>query len=245
MRYFIEKVLIRNFKRIPYFFETEPKFFIENQNYALMGKLSASLLHDILTPLCSLSLATDIKDSKSTQLFKPLIQDSTSQIQEYVQLMKNFMIDAPQESQVHINTEILKCIKLLRYKALENQVQIQFIEFDQVFVSIHPLHIYQIIINLLSNAIEASTASETKKVILIIKKDRQNFYLDCKDFGSGMTEATLERLGTCNFSTKSDTRGFGLYSVKHIVTNILNGQLDIKSEPDDGSLFSCTIPLLK
>ncbi len=245
MRYFIENVLMRNFKRIPYFFETEPKFFIENQNYALMGKLSASLLHDILTPLCSLSLTTDVVDSENNHLFKPLIKDSTSQIQEYVQLMKNFMIDTPQDSHIHINAEILKCIKLLRYKALEHQVQIQFIEFDQVFVSIHPLHIYQIIINLLSNAIEASTASTTKKVILIIKKDKRNFYIECKDFGIGMTEDTLEKLGTCNFSTKSDTRGFGLYSVKHIVTHILKGQLDTESEPDDGSLFSCTIPLFK
>lgn len=244
MNYFINKLVLRNFKRIPHFFKLEPKFHIEHDNYALIGKLSTSLLHDILTPLTSLSLTCEIGESY-TKSIQPIIKNSSSQIQEYVHIMRDFMCEYQNTSLIHVNKEISKCILLLKHKAIEHNVQIQYIEFDQVYSFIHPLHIYQIIINLLSNAIEASSESETKKIILILKNERNNFYIECKDFGVGMCSKTLKKLGVQNFSTKSTSRGFGLYSVKHIVHKLLNGELYIKSEPLCGSLFSCRIPLLK
>ena len=82
MNYFIENVLIRNFKRIPYFFEPKAMYYTQQHNYALIGKLSTSLLHDILTPLCSLSISSDIDTSKNIENIRPIIKNSTLQIQE-------------------------------------------------------------------------------------------------------------------------------------------------------------------
>jgi sensor histidine kinase regulating citrate/malate metabolism len=159
--------------------------------------------------------------------------------------MKDFLNETQVESVVHVNKEILKCITLLQHKALEQGIQIQYIEFDQVHTQIQPLHIYQIIINLLSNAIEASLTTQNKKIILILKKEKDSFCIECKDFGTGIAPETLTKIGTYNFSTKSPSRGFGLYSLQHIVTYILNGTVTIQSEPDMGSLFSCKLPLRK
>jgi signal transduction histidine kinase len=241
----IRKIIIRNFKKIPYFFEQKPKYYIEQNNYALIGKLSTSLLHDILTPLTSLSLSADIEEKINTQNLKPIIKHSTDQIQEYVKIMRDFLTETKSSSPIHINSEITKCITLLMHKAITHNIQIQYIEFDQIYSQIHPLHVYQIIINLLSNAIEASDISKTKKIILIIKKEKDTCIIECKDFGTGMSKETLSKIGTCNFSTKSIHRGFGLYSVQHILTDILNGELRIQSEPNNGSLFSCTLPIIK
>jgi len=243
MNSFIEKFIIRNLQKVPYFFNQKPKFSFEQNNYALIGKLSASLLHDILTPLTSLSLSADIGEKSNIQTLKPLIQNSTGQIVEYVKIMKDFLIEDSGKSVIHINNEISKCITLLRHKAISHGVQIQYLEFDQIHSNIHPLHIYQIIINLLSNAIEASEMTQTKKIILIIKKEKSMCHIECKDFGTGMSVETISKIGTCNFSTKSIHRGFGLYSVRHILTDILRGELRIQSEPDNGSLFSCILPI--
>lgn len=245
MNYFINKVLIRNFKKIPYFFETRQRFNIEHTNYALIGRLSTSLLHDILTPLTSLSLTTSLTNVQHTKSLEPIIKHSTNQIQEYVEIMRDFLNENKIESVVHVNKEILKCITLLQHKAIEQGIQIQYIEFDQVHTQIQPLHIYQIIINLLSNAIEASLITQNKKIILILKKEKDSFCIECKDFGTGIAPDTLTKIGTYNFSTKSPSRGFGLYSLQHIVTQLLKGKMDIQSEPDMGSLFSCTLPLRK
>lgn len=245
MKHFLEKIIVRNFKRIPYFFETKPRFYIEQQNYALIGKLSTSLLHDILTPLTSLSLSTTAEETLNSQVIKPIIESSTTQIQDYIKIMRDFLDEPKEDSLNHINQEISKCILLLKNKALTHGVQIQYLEFDQIYSKTYSLHIYQIVINLLSNAIEASISSEVKKVILILKKESENYYIECKDFGSGMTPEILSKIGASNFSTKSDQRGFGIYSIQHIIQNILKGEYIIQSEPNNGSLFSCKLPIIK
>ena len=233
------KIITRNFKKIPLFLKTN-QFHIEQSHYALMGRLSTSILHDILSPLTSLTLATDIENSEKT---RPIIEHSTKQIKDYVSIMRHFLSDFSHTTRTHINHEILQCITLLSHKSITHGVQIQFIEFDQIYAHIHPLHIYQIVINLVSNAIEASVDSKIKKVILILKKDKTNIYIECKDFGIGMNQETILKLGLYNFSTKSKQRGFGLYSTIYIIKYILHGNISIQSEPNKGSFFSCILPI--
>jgi sensor histidine kinase regulating citrate/malate metabolism len=184
----------------------------------------------------------EIKDSKQ---ITPLIEHSTSQIKEYVHIMKDFLSENQTESLLHINQEITKSITLLKHQALLHTVQIQYLEFDQIYSKAHPLYIYQIIINLLSNAIEASKESSIKKVIIILKKQNNSYCIECKDFGCGISKEISSHIGIHHISSKSSSRGFGLYSVHHIVKHILGGKLSIQSEPDNGSLFSCILPIRK
>lgn len=237
----IKKLVERNFKKIPYFFEKKNSFYFDESGYTLIGRLSTSLLHDILSPLTSLSLAASTPHT-STQT---LIENSSKQLGEYVSILRNFLLEKNLSNATSINQEIRNCILLIRHLSLMHNVQIQFIEFNQITTHIHPLHIYQIVINLLTNAVEASIHSKTKKVILILKKEKHFLYIECKDFGSGIPQDSIEKIGMYNFSTKSTNRGFGLYSVSHIVHNLLKGTLHVESEPNQGSLFSCKIPLFK
>jgi signal transduction histidine kinase len=243
MKQIYEKIILRNLKKIPYFFKIKPTIHLEQSNYALIGKLSTSLLHDILTPLTSLSLAQEI--SQESAQFQPIVTHSTKQISEYVSILKEFLESATGQKPTLINSEISKCLVLLKHKALVHNIQIQYIEFDQIQTNIHPLHIYQIIVNLISNAIEASAESETKKIIVSLRKFKNKFYIECRDYGVGIPQEHIRKIGLYNFSTKSKDRGLGLYSVMHIIQNILKGRLHIESEPNKGSLFSCEIPLFK
>lgn len=244
MKQIINKILIGNLKKIPYFFEQKEHQYTSHNNYALIGKLSTSLLHDILTPLTSLYLTTSITTgAHNEKQITPIIEHSTSQIKEYVTIMKDFLSEHHTESLLHINKEISKCIILLKHQALLHNVQIQYLEFDQIQSKAHPLYIYQIIINLLSNAIEASKESQVKKVIIILKKHKNSYCIECKDFGAGISEKIYSKIGTYHISTKSDSRGFGLYSVYHIVKHVLKGTISIQSEPNNGSLFSCVLPI--
>lgn len=245
MKHIYEQIIIRNFKKIPYFFERN-NMYTSHNNYALIGKLSTSLLHDVLSPLTSLLITQEIAKDTSTQNIKPIIEHSNHQIKEYVAIMKDFLQEDVQNSKpILINSEIKKCITLLKHKTIRNNVQIQFIEFDQVHTQINPLHVYQIVINLLTNAIEASVSSQNKKVVLIIKKQKDKVVIECKDFGCGIPSNIKNKIGTYNFSTKSSTRGFGLYSLQYIVSHLLKGSFAIESEEGVGSLFTCTLPIIK
>lgn len=211
--------------------------YLRQQNYALAGRLSASIIHDILTPITSLALISgnNLKQSEEA------IQTSTKEIKEFVEIMKDFLTES--HGNTLLNEEVRKCIKLMSKKALMENVQIQFIEFDQVNTEISSLHIYQIVINLLSNAIDACKNSMSKKIILLLKREESSIRLECRDFGEGIASERIESICEPLYTTKSDGHGLGLYSVKHVVENCLKGTLKIESEPGNGSLFICTIPL--
>lgn len=237
MKNILQNILYRNSKKVPVFFNT---YQLEESNYALLGKLSSSILHDVLTPLTSLLLTQE----KTSTSLKPIVETSSKQLLEYIGILKDFMY--PRESScIHINKEISKSILLLKHKALCNNVQIQFLELNQIYANVHPLHIYQIVINLLSNAIEASTYTKTKKVILTLKQIRNtHIQIECRDFGSGIPREILKHIGDKIISTKSKGRGFGLYSVDYIVKNILHGSILIESSKKHGTLFVCRFPII-
>jgi signal transduction histidine kinase len=122
-------------------------------------------------------------------------------------------------------------------------VQIQFLELNQVHTYTHAIYIYQILVNLISNAIDASAGSETKKVLIILKRQGRSYSIECKDFGSGMPKNILRQIKKPGYTTKPDGHGFGLYSVRFIVEKRMYGRLSASSDPEEGSLFSCRIPL--
>lgn len=243
MKNIFKKINIWNFKRIPYFFEKN-HIDTNQHHYALIGKLSTSLLHDVLSPLTSLLLTSELAEGQTKNL-KPFILNSSSHLKDYVEVMRSFLSEQSSNTSIHINEEIRKSILLLKHKAIQSNVQIQFLEFDQIYSKINPLHIYQIIINLLTNAIEASTESEIKKIILVLKRSKKEITVECKDFGNGIPNEYIKKIGLYRFSTKSKSRGLGLYSITHIVTNILQGTLTIESTPKEGSLFTCCFPIRK
>ncbi len=245
MNFLKSKEIMRNIKNISLFLKRKPAFNFAENNYAMIGKLSASIIHDVLTPITSLSLSSNLIKENNIKDIQPIIENSTNQIKEFVLIMKDFISKYDVENLININHEIQKAIKLSNYKAIQNGVQIQFIEFNQIKSRVHALHIYQIIINLLSNAIDASLNSKIKKVILILKKDKDNFYIECKDFGSGFDTQYLSQIFKQQFTTKEDGQGFGLYSIGYIVKKYLKGELKVYSEKNKGSLISCKLPIRK
>lgn len=238
MKNILQQILYRNSKKVPVFFN---KYQLRESNYALLGKISTSILHDILTPLTSILIAQNSTNSN----LKSFIEHSSKELIQYVDILKNFMHQDYNSSSIHINTEISKSILLLKHKALLSNIQIQFLELNQVYANIHPLHIYQIIINLLSNALDAAENSENKKVIITIRQVKSYYVeISCRDFGKGIPNHIIKNIGEKIISTKSENRGFGLYSVFYIIEEILRGSIKIKSKKDFGTIFICSIPII-
>lgn len=234
--------LVRSIQYVPYFLQKKTELGITQQNYALMGRLTASLLHDILTPITSLNLGSSLLQEDPTRI-RPVIKNSADQVTEFVEIMKEFLHEYEKEKQAHINNEIRRAIQLMRHKAQEHGIKIRFLEFDQVHSLTHPIYMYQILINLITNAIDASIASERKEVIIVLKKQKKSFIIECKDFGSGISEEQLKKIFSPGFTTKEDGFGLGLYSVRRIIKQHLHGNFSVHSEPEQGSLFSCQIPI--
>ncbi|MDP9525136.1 sensor histidine kinase [Pseudomonas protegens] len=96
------------------------------------------------------------------------------------------------------------------------------------------------LLNLIENAVQASAGAARLKVHLYTRGD--TLRLCISDSGSGIDAAVLERLGEPFFTTKANGTGLGLTVVK-AVARAHQGELSLRSRPGRGTCALVTLPL--
>lgn len=97
-------------------------------------------------------------------------------------------------------------------------------------------------LNLLKNALEASTTGETIDIGCSLSNQTIVFWV--KNSGA-MTESVKSQLFQRSFSTKGSGRGVGTYSVKLLTERYLGGKVDFQSSIQEGTIFYIYLPLKK
>jgi signal transduction histidine kinase len=101
----------------------------------------------------------------------------------------------------------------------------------------------QVVFNLVSNAIMASSAN-TVITIRLFKNDKE-VNLEVADQGSGIPKNNLARIFDPFFSTKDVGEGMGLgLSVVHGIVRSHGGQVKVVSEINQGTTFTVILPLV-
>ena len=120
--------------------------------------------------------------------------------------------------------------------------------FIQVEREDHKLHIFgesrelrQSLINIIKNGIEAMEPEG--KLIIHLKKAKENAVIIIKDTGKGMTTEQIEKLGTPYYSTKDKGTGLGTM-VSFSIIKAMKGKIEVDSEVGKGTSFSISIPLV-
>jgi len=105
-------------------------------------------------------------------------------------------------------------------------------------ISFDPTHFYQIITNILQNAMDAS---QPEQPISITLNHERGFVIICiKDSGTGIDPDDLHRIFEPYFSKKSKGTGLGLALVKKLCE--INSAIPrVKSKPNEGSEFMLII----
>lgn len=150
----------------------------------------------------------------------------------------------PQRAPADPNAIVGEVIDLLSEMAAEKGVRLRA-ELDER-VGKEPLDratIYRAILNLVTNAIDACTESETgDRVVVRTRSEPDGTVLTVEDNGVGMTDEVRSRLFTRFFSTKAGKgTGLGLAVVKKIVEEH-GGTVEVESEPGRGSSFRMRLP---
>lgn len=125
----------------------------------------------------------------------------------------------------------------------ENQVGNIQIEADAIGLS-------EAIRKLIDNGIKFSPATSPLFVRLKLANDPEFVEIEIQDYGIGIEEKDkpilYRRFGRIRNEHTSDIpgNGLGLYIANNIVTNH-RGEIEVKSLPDEGSLFTVVLPLEK
>lgn len=245
MTEYIEKIIRRSSRGTAIFL---PKIYKENlsqiEKLAQIGQISTGIIHDLISPITALNLQLELlnNDKLKDSRYINSIRESLERVEDYSKLIKEYISNNQKNVLLDLNKTIDDSLKLISYKAIKENIQIQFIRRGNFFVKTKPIFIYQIIISLISNAIESYRENDiNRKIIIKLENINKKISLEIRDFGRGIEN--IKKIFSPFYTTKKDMggTGIGLSSVKYIVEEELLGKITVQSEIDKGSVFRITI----
>lgn len=232
-----------------------------------MGEMASSLAHELNQPLAAISnyctgIANRLKSDQSVDIQKdilPAIEKATNQAHRagtIIQRIRGFVKRSQPKSQiVDVRNIIEDSVGLAEIEAHRHGVQLSKSFTDNIpSVSLDPILIQQVLVNLLKNAIDAvkmSSPNIPNAKIIDIKVDIDQsvspnmLRIRVSDHGPGIPEDALDRLYEPFFSTKQDGMGIGLNICRSIVESH-RGRLWVTnhaSEKEPGNT-GCTFTIL-
>jgi CheY-like chemotaxis protein len=115
---------------------------------------------------------------------------------------------------------------------------------DLPTIKADPVHVEQIILNLLINAMQAITHDHGKiSVITGFQKERRRVFVSVEDNGSGIDPGTHFKIFDPFFTTRQAEGGTGLgLAVTYSMVKAHGGDIDFMSEKGKGTTFTVTFP---
>lgn len=226
---------------------------VHSERLASIGRLAAGVAHEIGNPVTGIAcLAQNLReeredDDEVAELSSQII-DQTKRISRIVQSLMNFAHAGAQqraEYPVSLAAVAQDAISLLSLN--RNATEVQFFNLcdPDHLAKGDPQRLAQVLINLLSNARDASPTGGVIRVSS--EATEQSVQLIVEDEGSGIPRAIMDRLFEPFFTTKDPGKGTGLgLALVYSIVEEHYGQIIIDSPADPerqlGTRFRVTLP---
>ncbi len=239
--------------------ETHDKL-LHQDKMASLGKLSASVVHEINNPIAGILNLTMLiqriikeektleKDIVQVNRFLDLMETETRRISHIVSNLLMFSRQSKMEAkEVNINLLIKKTLLLNSNLLKINGVKVKeklTTDLPEIIGSEDQLQ--QIFMNIISNATEAisGTNGGVLQVETIYSEKNDNITIKFKDSGVGIPERNISKLFEPFFTTKKKGKGVGLgLSVAYGIIKEHGGSVYSNSKEGKGTTFKITLPL--
>jgi two-component system NtrC family sensor kinase len=219
---------------------------IQSKKLASLGILTAGVAHELGNPLNNISMIaqayTILYDSlkKEDRIgYMEKILEETGRIKEIVQNLLDF--SKPKKAdfrEAEINTVVRKTLKLvhnmLHVSAIETKLDL---EEDLPKVFIDENKIQEVLVNLITNAVQAMSPGGELMIATRLGEARRYVVIEVRDTGKGIPPEFLPHIFDPFFSTKG-VQGTGLgLSVSYSIIKNHKGHLKVKSEVGVGTTF--------
>lgn len=243
---------------------------INMEKYAAMGELVAGLAHEVNTPLGVSVTAVSALEEQLNELnrsfragkldkaeFNDFIEfsqegtqiaaDNLRRAADMISRFKQVAVDQASEKQRdfelgdYINSIITSLRPNYKYRPLEVRVDCP----EKIYISGYPGALSQILTNLMMNAlIHAFGEGQQGHIDISIRCEGDQIRLRFSDDGSGMDQATLDHLFEPFFTTRraDGGSGMGTHIIHQLVTETLQGSIDVSSSPGQGTHYQLLFP---
>lgn len=228
----------------------------EVEKLALIGRLSASVAHEINNPLQIISdqagLIDDLMDEESG--------DRVRNLKDYRQAVAKIRTQIARTSTIthrllgfsrtpgldpvdtDINPAVEETLALLEHEARRHRIQIHRHYQDGLpVVCTDAAQLQQVLLNLLHNAMDA--IGKDGRIDVSSRLEGGHVVIDFADSGPGLSDDIKAHLYDPFFTTKPKGKGTGLgLFVSREIMSTLGGELTAANHPRGGAVFSVWLP---
>jgi two-component system sensor histidine kinase HydH len=195
---------------------------LEVERLAAIGKAASEVAHEMKTPLMAIGgftrqVSRAFKSEEPNRKKLEIVLKETARLESLVKDMLDFgkplQIEPAQEN---LNKLLVEAVEMSLPMAKVARVSVEAHPEPSLPVALMDApKIKQVILNLLSNAIQASPEGE--KVTVYTSVEGNTVVLEVADSGSGIKEEDRERIFQPFFTTKKGGTGLGLAIVKKVL----------------------------
>lgn len=224
---------------------------IQETKLASLGRLTASIAHEIRNPLGAISHAAQLL-GESPALDKPdrrlvgIITDQSKRMNEIIQnILQLSRKEQPKQELIPLGDWLADFIEeFSRVQGVPRDWAALSVTPDALEALMDPNHLHQVLWNLCANAIKYGTREGAPPAIEINATHSPNNgspQLDVVDHGPGIEPDAQASLFEPFFTTSSTGTGLGLYISRQLCQNN-GGELSYHSDASGGSCFRLRFP---
>lgn len=221
---------------------------VQATKLAALGQISAGLSHELNQPLAAIR---SYSDNARTYLDRDQIEPARSNLKGISELtarmgriIKNLRTYAREEPAmlrpISVEVAVTEALGLLDARIRTEKVTV-FAALPEIepFVMGGAVRLQQVLVNLISNALDAMQHSPTKNLRLSVKTGTANVTIEVHDSGPGIVDGEIDKLFDPFFSTKEVGEGMGLgLSITFGIIKQFGGEIVAENHPDGGALFT-------
>lgn len=240
---FLSGILARQLRRARQDLKIAQAHYRRVEKMEAVDEMISGIAHEIKNPLASLAGSIQLlredtdPGSREDRLMKIILRE-TERLNTIVNEIRLFAKPGRANAVPVAVHQVIKDVVSLFLNTDEFKNRIQVVtRLDQgLNVLIDPVHLQQILWNLIKNAAQA-IQGKGKIVITLSSPRNQRIYLTIEDNGQGIDPGDARHIFDPFFTTKSDGTGLGL-SIIHRLIETYEGLIDFNSIPGKGTVFT-------
>jgi len=222
-----------------------------------VGEMSAALAHEITQPLGAIEnyalaarrrLGEDVPDLRRVGELLDKVLGQATRAGDIVTRMRGMVQRHELETkEIDIARAVGDCVEMVKMDCELRNIGIEVKPIGPLPVVVaDEIHLQQVILNLLRNAMDAVQAlpPDGRRAIAIDAglDGNDKIFVDVADHGPGIAEGDLERVFESFYTTKPNGMGIGLAICRRLI-EAHGGTLRAAHNPSGGALFRLTIPV--
>lgn len=219
---------------------------LQKNKMAAIGQLAAGMGHEIRNPLGIIRnhsyILRSISDDENINRSLNYIETSVERASKIIENVLEFSrLTDGSKDWINLYELISKLLDIERKTLMKRNIKYDLNCEENLIINSNKEALKHILINLLSNAIDA--IEEDGSIDIIAFKEDKNVILRIEDTGKGLSEEEIENVFNPFYTTKDPDKGtgLGLYIVYNEVKK-LNGDITVSSFKGEKTVFEIVFP---